>query len=98
MTKRRSHRTYHSRHAWSFAGYLAPRAATGESRLAALVCDLFRWYADEGRSFMAVVQRLRDLGAPSPSGREYWGMATVRSIFSAHAWNGPFCSMASVSR
>jgi site-specific DNA recombinase len=45
---------------------------------AALVAELFRWYADEGRSFMAVVQRLRDLGVRSPSGREYWGMATVR--------------------
>ena len=38
--------------------------------------DCSDWYADEGRSFMAVVQRLHDLGVRSPSGREYWGMAT----------------------
>src|SRR5262249_45464424 len=55
---------------------------------AALVADMFRWYADEGRSFMAMVQRLRDLGARSPSGREFWGMATVRSILSNPTYTG----------
>ena len=55
---------------------------------AALVADMFRWYADEGRSFMAMVQRLRDLGVRSPSGREFWGMATVRGILSNPTYTG----------
>ena len=55
---------------------------------AALVAELFRWYADEGRSFMAVTQRLRDQGVRSPSGREYWGMATVRGILSNPTYTG----------
>jgi site-specific DNA recombinase len=55
---------------------------------AALVADLFRWYADEGRSFMAVVQRLHDLGVRSPTGRPYWGMATVRGILSNPTYTG----------
>ena len=55
---------------------------------ATLVAELFRWYADEGHSFMAVVQRLHDLGVPSPSGRDYWGMATVRGILSNPTYTG----------
>src|SRR5262249_17392283 len=50
--------------------------------------DMFRWYADEGRSFMAMVQRLRDLGVRSPSGREFWGVATVRGILSNPTYTG----------
>ena len=55
---------------------------------AALVADLFRWYADEGRSFMAVVERLHDLGVRSPGGQEYWGMATVRGVLSNPTYTG----------
>src|SRR4029079_17346289 len=49
---------------------------------AALVADLFRWYAAEGRALMAVVHRLHDLKVRSPRGQEYSGMATVRGILS----------------
>lgn len=55
---------------------------------AALVAELFRWYADEGHSFMAAVQRLHDLGVRSPSGRDYWGMATIRGILSNPTYTG----------
>src|SRR5262249_23331926 len=55
---------------------------------AALVAELFRWYADEGRSFMAVVLRLRDLGVRSPAGREDWGVATVRGALSNPTYTG----------
>ena len=55
---------------------------------AALIAEMFRWYADEGRSFMAVVQRLHDLGVRSPNGHDYWGMATVRGILSNPTYTG----------
>jgi site-specific DNA recombinase len=55
---------------------------------AALVAELFRWYADEANSFMALVQRLHDQGIRSPSGRDYWGMATVRGILSNPTYTG----------
>jgi site-specific DNA recombinase len=55
---------------------------------AATVAALFGWYADEGRSFMATVQRLQDLGVRSPSGREYWGVATVRGILTNPTYTG----------
>jgi hypothetical protein len=48
---------------------------------AALVGDRFRWYADEGISFMALVQRRRDLGVRSPSGNECGGMAEVPRLW-----------------
>jgi len=55
---------------------------------AALVADLFRWYADEGRSFMAVAERLHDQGVSSPSGQEYWGIATIRGVLSNPTYTG----------
>src|ERR671929_1924600 len=35
---------------------------------AAVVCDLFAWYADEGASMTSLVQHLQRLGIPSPQG------------------------------
>ncbi|MBO0697457.1 MAG: recombinase family protein [Zavarzinella sp.] len=55
---------------------------------AALVADLFRWYADEGWSFLAVAQRLHELGVPSPAGRAFWGTATVRGILTNPTYTG----------
>jgi site-specific DNA recombinase len=37
---------------------------------------------------MAVVQRLHDLGVRSPSGREYWGVATIRGILTNPTYTG----------
>jgi|GEM_PF-5873640 len=55
---------------------------------AVVVADLFRWYADEGRSLMAATQRLHDLGVRSPSGKEYWGQPSVRGILSNPTYTG----------
>jgi site-specific DNA recombinase len=65
-----------------------PAGVRTEAAEAALVADLFRWYADEDRSFMAVVQRLHDLEVKSPAGRAYWGIATVRGILSNPTYTG----------
>lgn len=55
---------------------------------AAVVADLFRWYADEGRSLMAATQRLHDLGVRSPSGKQRWGTPSVRGILSNPTYTG----------
>jgi site-specific DNA recombinase len=65
-----------------------PAGVRADPAAAATVAELFRWYADEGRSFMAVVQRLHDLGVRSPSGREYWGVATVRGVLTNPTYTG----------
>ena len=55
---------------------------------AALVAEMFEWYAGEGRSMLALVHRLHKLGVPSPSGREYWGQPTIRGILSNPTYTG----------
>src|SRR5262245_32291176 len=65
-----------------------PAGVRADPAEAATVAELFRWYADEGRSFMAVVLRLHGLGVRSPSGREYWGVATVRGILANPTYTG----------
>ena len=61
------------------------RADPGE---AALVAEMFEFYAEEGRSFMAVVSRLHQMGIRSPGGKEYWGQATIRGILSNPTYTG----------
>ena len=55
---------------------------------AALVAEMFRWYAEEGRSFMAVAKRLHEQGVRSPSGKNRWGLATIRGILSNPTYMG----------
>jgi site-specific DNA recombinase len=65
-----------------------PAGVRNDPTEAAVVADLFRWYADEGRSLMAAVKRLHDLKVRSPTGREYWGVATVRGVLSNPTYTG----------
>ncbi|MBA2390413.1 MAG: recombinase family protein, partial [Geodermatophilaceae bacterium] len=55
---------------------------------ATVVADLFRWFADDGRSLMAATQRLREQGVRSPGGKEYWGQPSVRGILSNPTYTG----------
>lgn len=55
---------------------------------AALVAELFRWHADEGRSFTAAVRHLHGPGVRSPGGREYRGMAAIRATLSNPTYTG----------
>jgi site-specific DNA recombinase len=47
---------------------------------AAVVRDLFAWYADEGVTVMALVQRLGRLGIASPRGRPNWSPSALRGV------------------
>ena len=55
---------------------------------AAVVVEMFEWYAREGRSMLSLVRRLRTLGVPSPSGKDYWGQPTLRGILSNPTYTG----------
>src|SRR3954469_24351232 len=44
------------------------------------VRDLFAWYADEGVTVMALVQRLGRLGIASPRGRPNWSPSALRGV------------------
>ena len=65
-----------------------PAGVRADPTEAAVVADLFRWYADDGHSLMAATQRLHDLGVRSPSGKEYWGQPSVRGILSNPTYTG----------
>ncbi len=47
---------------------------------AAVVRDLFAWYADEGVTVTALVQRLGRLGIASPRGRPNWSPSALRGV------------------
>lgn len=55
---------------------------------ASVVVEMFEWYAREGRSMLSLVHRLRVLGVPSPSGKDYWGQPTIRGILSNPTYTG----------
>jgi site-specific DNA recombinase len=49
---------------------------------AAVVRDLFVWFADQGAPITALVQRLDRLGVPSPCGQRNWSPSTLRAVLS----------------
>lgn len=51
---------------WSLGGYLAPRAASGESRLAALIADPGTWSIADGIRSMVI----RQFGVPAEAARD----------------------------
>ena len=55
---------------------------------AAVVVEMFAWYVQNGRSLLGLVKHLHDLGVPSPSGKPYWGLASVRGILSNPSYTG----------
>jgi site-specific DNA recombinase len=55
---------------------------------AAVVRDLFAWYADEGVTVMALVQRLGRLGIASPRGRPNWSPSALRGVLTNPVYLG----------
>src|SRR3712207_366482 len=55
---------------------------------AAVVRDLFGWFADEGASVCELTRRLHRLGIASPSGLEGWHFSTVRNVLNNPVYFG----------
>ena len=55
---------------------------------AAVVAEIYAWYLQAGHSLYSVVRRLHELGLPSPSGKEFWGLATIRGILTNPTYTG----------
>ena len=47
---------------------------------AAVVRDLFAWFADEGATILALTQRLARLGLASPRGHRTWNASALRGV------------------
>jgi site-specific DNA recombinase len=55
---------------------------------AAIVAEMFAWYLHEGRSLLGLVKHLQQLGAPSPTGKPFWGLASVRGVLTNPTYTG----------
>src|SRR4051812_333465 len=55
---------------------------------AAVVRDLFVWYADEGATILALIRRLARLGVTSPKGCPTWSPSALRGLLTNPAYTG----------
>ncbi len=68
-----------------------PRDPSGvrlEPAEAAVAAEMFAWYIRDGRTLMGLVKHLHELGVPSPSGKPYWGLASVRGVLTNPSYTG----------
>jgi site-specific DNA recombinase len=68
-----------------------PRDPTGvriEPPEAALVQQIFDWYAEDGATLYTVTKRLYQCGAKTPKGRSRWPGATIRGMLTNPAYIG----------
>ena len=55
---------------------------------AAVVRDLFVWYADEGATILALIRRLARLGITSPKGCPTWSPSALRGLLTNPVYTG----------
>jgi site-specific DNA recombinase len=55
---------------------------------AAVVRDLFAWFADEGATILAIRQRLHRLGIASPRGHRTWNASALHGVLTNPAYLG----------
>ena len=55
---------------------------------AAVVRDLFVWYADEGATILALIRRLAQLGITSPKGCPTWSPSALRGLLTNPTYTG----------
>jgi site-specific DNA recombinase len=55
---------------------------------AAVVREIFAWYAQEKSSLLSLARHIQALGVPTPSGKKLWGLATLRAILRQLAYTG----------
>jgi site-specific DNA recombinase len=55
---------------------------------AAVVREIYAWYAAEGGSLCALAEHLQRQGIPTPTGKRLWSVCTLRSILRQPAYTG----------
>ncbi|MFL5334807.1 MAG: recombinase family protein, partial [Geminicoccaceae bacterium] len=65
-----------------------PAGVRVDETQAAVVRDLFVWYADEGATILALIRRLARLGIPSPKGCPTWSPSALRGLLTNPAYTG----------
>ena len=68
-----------------------PRDPSGvriDEAQAAVVRNLFAWYADEGATILALIRRLKRLGVASPRGCPTWSPSALRCLLTNPSYTG----------
>lgn len=65
-----------------------PGGLTLDPGAAAVVSEIFAHYLEPGVGLLQVARRLRDRRIPSPTGKAFWGLATVRGILTNPVYTG----------
>jgi site-specific DNA recombinase len=68
-----------------------PRDPSGvrlEPAEAAVVAEMFAWYVRDGHTLLGLVKHLHELVVPSPTGKPYWGLASVRGVLANPSYTG----------
>jgi site-specific DNA recombinase len=55
---------------------------------AAIVAQMFAWYSQDSHSLLGLVKYLAETGVPSPTGKQHWGVASVRGILTNPTYAG----------
>ena len=55
---------------------------------APMVAPMFAWYIQDSHSLLGLVKHLAELGVPSPSGKQHWGVASVRGVLTKPTYTG----------
>jgi site-specific DNA recombinase len=65
-----------------------PSGVTLDPAEAAVVAEMFAWYAEGRRSLHGLVDHLHAMGVPSPFGNPYWTGASVRGVLRNPTYTG----------
>ncbi|NTV61961.1 MAG: recombinase family protein [Oscillochloris sp.] len=68
-----------------------PRDPTGltiDPAEAAVIGQIFAWYAEEHTSLHQIARQLQAQGVPTPSGKQVWSLCTLRNILHQPAYTG----------
>src|SRR4051812_17570150 len=55
---------------------------------AAVVAEMFAWYLQGRRTLLGLVNHLHEMGVASPTGKPFWGIASVRGVLTNPVYTG----------
>jgi site-specific DNA recombinase len=65
-----------------------PSGLTIDATEAAIIREIYRWYAEEHSSLHGLAQHLQGQAVPTPSGKQIWSLCTLRAILRQVASTG----------
>ena len=65
-----------------------PAGVRRDEAAAAVVAEMFAWYAEEGRSLYGLAQKLQQDAVPTPSGLRRWNLASLHVILTNPVYTG----------